>query len=599
MEVSQDITLAKHKANCFRGLIRARLDCLQFNHQLFLNKHREESPQNVRRLQKIFEKTGCLRLQEENIIDAVVEDDRLNAALHAIGLSNEALQKIRSPEDAPSLYLGELRCLNGLHRIRAADQYLNENDKWWVVRLFSSETPTPVLSHIIESYTNEQKPSDGEIFRRIRLYHRENKVEAERKWWARLHNSKPKDLRQLFKRRELISGFDKLLEMPGLWSKVQLGALHRLLTLKCDEEMSHYLSRILQVWTKILTCRNTTLPFSAVDAVTVESLELLAPKHSTIDKAFVLSLFERNIVFPSQLDSQIRRDLAENICASEGLIPSLWTFFETLKYIEPICETLKKLIGNNMKRTIRSSLMGCYFPPDKRNIQVAKFREAEITSIINQEEAAWISYVELWAFCGRYFNKLTSFTPRKESGEAKPTVEGPNPVLWQHLASFSVSRGFKTKRAQELANTDPHTELAYEYLRKSSPLSASSYERQIHEIVSASRTVDDDTHELPTIVSGHIEKERRSGRPFENHLRIDEQNLYLPNVYNNVEPIEANWALMRRDVFNSLFGNLVIQVCMIACITYCIYLTFTSIVIFCTLYLYIVPLLIPIRWISY
>ncbi|KAH7551129.1 hypothetical protein BM1_10003 [Bipolaris maydis] len=482
MEVSQDITLAEHKANCFRGLIRARLDCLQFNHQLFLNKHREESPQNVRRLQKIFEKTGCLRLQDENIIDAVVEDDRLNAALHAIGLSNEALQKICSPEDAPSLYLGELRCLNGLHRIRAADQYLNENDKWWVVRLFSSETPTPVLSHIIESYTNEQKPSDGEIFRRIRLYHRENKVEAERKWWARLHNSKPKDLRQLFKRRELISGFDKLLEMPGLWSKVQLGALHRLLTLKCDEEMSHYLSRILQVWTKILTCRNTTLPFSAVDAVTVESLELLAPKHSTIDKAFVLSLFERNIVFPSQLDSQIRRELAENICASEGLIPSLWTFFETLKYIEPICETLKKLIGNNMKRTIRSSLMGCYFPPDKRNIQVAKFREAEITSIINQEEAAWISYVELWAFCGRYFNKLTSFTPRKESGEAKPTVEGPNPVLWQHLASFSVSRGFKTKRAQELANTDPHTELAYEYLRKSSPLSASSYERQIHEI---------------------------------------------------------------------------------------------------------------------
>lgn len=97
------------------------------------------------------------------------------------------------------------------------------------------ETPTPVLSHIIESYTNEQKPSDGEIFRRIRLYHRENKVEEERNWWARLHNSKPKDLRQLFKRRELISGFDKLLEMPGLWSKVQLGALHRLLTLKCDE----------------------------------------------------------------------------------------------------------------------------------------------------------------------------------------------------------------------------------------------------------------------------------------------------------------------------------------------------------------------------
>lgn len=115
-----------------------RLDCLQFEHQLFLNKHREASPQNVRRLQKIFEKTGCLRLQDENVIDAVVEDARLDAALRAIGLSIEALQKVRSPKDAPTLHLRELKCLNGLHRIRAADQFLDENDKWWVVRLFSS-----------------------------------------------------------------------------------------------------------------------------------------------------------------------------------------------------------------------------------------------------------------------------------------------------------------------------------------------------------------------------------------------------------------------------------------------------------------------------
>lgn len=99
----------------------------------------------------------------------------------------------------------------------------------------TTESPTPILFHMVDSYINEQKPSDGEIFRRIRLYRLENKVEAERKWWARLDNSKPKDLRQLFKRREIISGFDRLLEMPGLWAKVQLGALHRLLTLKCDE----------------------------------------------------------------------------------------------------------------------------------------------------------------------------------------------------------------------------------------------------------------------------------------------------------------------------------------------------------------------------
>jgi hypothetical protein len=97
------------------------------------------------------------------------------------------------------------------------------------------DTPKPVLVRIIESYSNEQKPSDGEIFRKIRLYHRENDQEAQKRWWSCLEKSKPKDLRQLLRRPSLAAGFDALIDMPGLWARLQLGALHRLLVLKCDE----------------------------------------------------------------------------------------------------------------------------------------------------------------------------------------------------------------------------------------------------------------------------------------------------------------------------------------------------------------------------
>lgn len=65
------------------------------------------------------------------------------------------------------------------------------------------------------------------------------------------------------------------------------------------------------------------LPFSAVDAVTVQSLELLVPKHSTIDKSLVIDLMERGKIFPSQDDSEIRKTLLENICEFSGVIPSL------------------------------------------------------------------------------------------------------------------------------------------------------------------------------------------------------------------------------------------------------------------------------------
>jgi hypothetical protein len=98
-----------------------------------------------------------------------------------------------------------------------------------------ADTPEPVLVRIIESYSSEKRPSDGEIFRKIRLYHQENDQDAEKRWWSHLEKSKPKDLRQLLKRSSLAAGFDALIDMPGLWSSLQLGALHRLLGLKCDE----------------------------------------------------------------------------------------------------------------------------------------------------------------------------------------------------------------------------------------------------------------------------------------------------------------------------------------------------------------------------
>ena len=88
---------------------------------------------------------------------------------------------------------------------------------------------------MIEEYSNEQKPSDGEVFRKIRYYHLKNDTKSENRWWALLDGSKPKDLKQLLKNSHFAKAFDALVEMQGLWEPIQIGALHRFLTLKCDE----------------------------------------------------------------------------------------------------------------------------------------------------------------------------------------------------------------------------------------------------------------------------------------------------------------------------------------------------------------------------
>jgi hypothetical protein len=181
--------------------------------------------------------------------------------------------------------------------------------------------------------------------------------------------------------------------MLGLWAKLQLGALHRLLVLKCDEVCIHLDTAInflisigndtlLGLYRKSieenLRCGDTMLPFSAIDAVTVQNLELLAPKHSDIDKSLVINLIERGEIFLSQNDRGIRKTLVENICDFPGVIPLLWTFFETLKYLEPLCEALRQLLGAQIKRTIRLSLTGLFFPSSKNIVQLNKTEDVEI-----------------------------------------------------------------------------------------------------------------------------------------------------------------------------------------------------------------------------
>ena len=90
-------------------------------------------------------------------------------------------------------------------------------------------------TRLVEEFLNEQAPTDGEVFYKIRQYQVSKDTDNESKWWARLSETKRKDLRQLLKDTRFREAFDGLLSWPGLWIPIKLGCLHRLLGLKCDE----------------------------------------------------------------------------------------------------------------------------------------------------------------------------------------------------------------------------------------------------------------------------------------------------------------------------------------------------------------------------
>lgn len=213
-----------------------------------------------------------------------------------------------------------------------------------------------------------------------------------------------------------------------------------------------------------------------------------------------------------------------------------------------------------MKRTIRASLLGNHFAPERAVVQSSATRDVELTVPLSKEEAARVSYVELWLFCARHFDDLTTFTPRMEQKGEKPLVKGPNPAFWQCFAKFAMSRGFKTPRAKELSVSSCASELALDYLRKANPWSNNFDAALVEKVVNAGRShigADAETIE-PDI--NFVTVERRCGRPYELDLAKDRRALFFRHLYIEPEPNVFSLNLIRRDLFSCIFGPFHFQV---------------------------------------
>jgi hypothetical protein len=90
----------------------------------------------------------------------------------------------------------------------------------------------------VEEYANQKKPTDGEIYRKIRQYEGEDNEAFRERWFVRLSLSNQERLDQLDNKRNrrLRRAFDRLLAIPGLWpSGMRISVIHRLIASGCVE----------------------------------------------------------------------------------------------------------------------------------------------------------------------------------------------------------------------------------------------------------------------------------------------------------------------------------------------------------------------------
>ncbi|OJD10438.1 hypothetical protein AJ78_08555 [Emergomyces pasteurianus Ep9510] len=132
MFTDAELQLTTERSAKYQGTAKINLSQIAFHPSL----SRELDQKNVQRLCEIFNKNDCQRLDIQHHVTAVVSQQHLANALHAAHLQFPTEQ---------------IRCLHGQHRLKA-------------------DISSGLQAFLVDEYSNEKPPSDGEVYRKVHQY---------------------------------------------------------------------------------------------------------------------------------------------------------------------------------------------------------------------------------------------------------------------------------------------------------------------------------------------------------------------------------------------------------------------------------------------
>ncbi len=320
---------------------------------------------------------------------------------------------------------------------------------------------------LTEQLSNEKKPTDGEIYRKIRQHCL--KPLAAARWWACLTENKRQEMKRLLRRDDFTAAFDALLDIPGLWwDGMRLGVTKYMIGLKCDEvghpsyavgahwtvrlqEMFHYLDHVRTFWTRLF--QHDKRDMRKVDHITVKALELKAPGTSTSDTMTLFRQLKKGEIFGA-FDMYRRMEIWARLQAWEGLIPTLWTFFEDFKYIEACANCVKSLITVPSRGTLYTAMARSFSETNqKRGKCIVQEAESVFTfRSSNPQDRVVLHYREVFLYVMRHVRELSPGSTKLEPKpkERKIQTKDPNKSVLYGLAELAERLGFRSAKISDL-----------------------------------------------------------------------------------------------------------------------------------------------------
>ncbi|KAI4228466.1 MAG: hypothetical protein L6R40_008131 [Gallowayella cf. fulva] len=561
MNIDAGERLRQEKAEKYCGIGKVWLQNLQPEDEGI--NPRQTDPKNVTRLLNIFEIDGCHRYKPQHHVPVLVT----KGLACRLKFSGELEPDFFDLEDGEKLVY-----LHGHHRLQAARLFLSPSDVWWVADLYSEDLSEENKRLIREDYLGASNFCDGDIFRHLRRCSINND-QAERTWLARLSESKRRDVLQLQKAadkdrhmRKFRDSLDALLPFRGLWRALHLGALHRILPLRCPEELAQYLDRVKTTWEYI--CDNDQSIRSQLDADTVDKLQGRCLHLSQNDCAEIEAAMTHRELFPSVSSQHLRANILARLRNIKHLIPTIHTFLEDTKYLEPCVQIMKSLLPHSYRGTIHEGFSQLH------NGQTVFYEQRNETDSIESHQSAidvhWKSYRQLWLFAFRHFPEMTGYTPRKDIGRPRPPNPGIEHSWLQKISSLAESSGYGSIRKHFLEREDADVRMIQEFLHQARPpqyyrFDEGVFDSEVLRICSVLRKVHARRaeDERPCLSSeretgcGGISS--RCGRPYENSFIADKAFIFLPYIYGQQDHSHPRRFLstfaVKQAIFHHFFGG--------------------------------------------
>ncbi|KAF9883067.1 hypothetical protein FE257_004124 [Aspergillus nanangensis] len=443
---------------------------------------------NVDRLCEIFRKDRCRRLDVQNHVTAVVAGRHLREALEE-ELTTETLMTNNLRGEYPMLDFGTTTYYVCMVNIASRRRRKSSTPA-------TNDISPDLQATLVDDYSNERTPTDGEVYRKVRQYQYESNARLEGRWMARLSSNKAKRLRQLSSHPTVRAGFDSLLAIPALLLHgMILGSLPRALAADIPEEMVTGLQNLKEYWSSIF--KGDRGKMLRLDVYTVEKIPLLAPGLSTKETRTVQGLVLSGEVFSN--------------------------FSEPERSLDKYAATVK----NALFATFEWSNSGCLVQISEKHLRQCS---------TSPDDSKELAYRQLWLYAIRHYLKLGK-EPEDDNLIAKQSCEEADQRCLRDMALLARKLGFRSPKIENLINQSPDHQIARAALLKAREpyrfrYENSSFDHLVRRILDCfQEAVSVDAEPAPKCKEEEAHVRVRCGFPRRKALQFDRSLLFLDKMH--------------------------------------------------------------------